>query len=170
VTKEQVTYFAPADPTLFAPERFPVWIWMDDPSFYGFPVYGEPGPKVAQDAGGQPVTPATRTFEPDPAIAARVRTFVADHLPANGTRELVTKTCLYTLTPERDFVIDRLPEAPGVLVGLGAAHGFKYASVIGRILVELALDGGSPSDREIEAFRIDRPALLDPDAVAHPLV
>jgi sarcosine oxidase len=170
VTKEQVTYLAARDTALFAPERFPVWIWMDDPSFYGFPVYGEAGPKVAQDAGGQSVTPATRTFEPDPAISARVHAFTAAHLPAAGTREIYTKTCLYTLTPERDFVIDRLPDSLGVIVGLGAAHGFKYASVIGRILVELALDGSSPSDGEIGAFRIDRPALLDPNAVARPLV
>ena len=170
VTQEQVTYLAAPDPTLFAPERFPVWIWMDDPSFYGFPVYGETGPKVAQDAGGRTVTPDTRTFEFDPAISARVRTFVEDHLPDAGRTEIYTKTCLYTLTPERDFVIDRVPEAPGVIVGLGAAHGFKYASVMGRILVELALDGSTPSDGEIGAFRIDRPALLDQTATPRPLV
>jgi sarcosine oxidase len=170
VTKEQVTYLAAPDPNLFVPEAFPVWIWMDDPSFYGFPIYGEAGPKVAQDAGGQPVDPHTRTFEPDPEITWRVQRFVEAHLPAAGIKEIYTKTCLYTLTPERDFIIDRLPEAPGVLVGLGAAHGFKYASVIGRILVELALDGRSPSDGEIGTFRIDRPTLLDPDAVARPLV
>jgi sarcosine oxidase len=170
VTQEQVTYLAAPDPTLFAAERFPVWIWMDDPSFYGFPVYGEAGPKVAQDAGGRPVTPATRTFEPDPAISARVRAFVEGHLPDAGRTAIYTKTCLYTLTPERDFVIDRLPEAPGVLVGLGAAHGFKFASVIGRILVELALDGHTPSGGEIGAFGIDRPALLDPTATPRPLV
>ena len=46
-------YFASPDPAAFAPERFPVWIWMDDPCFYGFPTYGEPGPKAAQDVGGQ---------------------------------------------------------------------------------------------------------------------
>jgi sarcosine oxidase len=170
VTQEQVTYLAASDPTLFAPDRFPVWIWMDDPSFYGFPVYGEAGPKVAQDAGGRAVSPETRTFDPDPAISARVRAFIDDHLPDAGRNEIYTKTCLYTLTPERDFVIDRLPEAPGVIVGLGAAHGFKYASVIGRILVELALDGSSPSDGEIVAFGIDRPAHLDQSAVARPLV
>ena len=170
VTQEQVTYLAAPDPTLFAPDRFPVWIWMDDPSFYGFPVYGEAGPKVAQDAGGRVVSPETRTFEPDPAISGRVRAFVDEHLPDAGRNEISTKTCLYTLTPERDFVIDRLPDAPGVIVGLGAAHGFKYASVIGRILVELALDGSSPSEGEIAAFRIDRPALLDQSAVARPLV
>ena len=47
--------------------------------------------------------------------------------------EIYTRTCLYTLTPDRDFVIDRLPEMPGVSIGLGAAHGFKFASVIGRM-------------------------------------
>jgi sarcosine oxidase len=170
VTKEQVTYFAAPDPAAFAPERFPVWIWMDEPSFYGFPTYGEPGPKVAQDAGGRPTDPETRTFDPDPDALARVRRFVEDHLPGALGPELATKTCLYTLTPERDFVIDRLPDAPGVVVGLGAAHAFKFASVIGLILVELALDGTSPSDGELGAFHIDRPALLDPDAEFVPLV
>lgn len=170
VTKEQVTYFASPDRATFALDRFPVWIWMDDPSFYGFPVYGEPGPKVAQDCGGQPVTPGTRTFEPDEAIRRRVHDFLVERLPAALGPELYTKTCLYTMTPERDFVLDRLPDAPGVVVGLGAAHGFKYASVIGRILVELALDGESPSDGELGAFRIDRPALLAADPPVRPLV
>jgi sarcosine oxidase len=170
VTQEQVTYLAALNPAPFDPEIFPVWIWMDDPSFYGFPVYGEAGPKVAQDAGGRRVTPATRTFEPDAAIHARVMSFVDAYLPDAGGPDIYTKTCLYTLTPERDLVIDRLPDAPGVVVGLGAAHGFKFASVIGRILVELALDGSSPSDGEIGAFRIDRPVLPDPGATLQPLV
>jgi sarcosine oxidase len=74
------------------------------------------------------------------------------------------------MTPERDFVLDRLPDAPGVVVGLGAAHGFKFASVIGRILAELALDAETPSARELEAFRIDRPALRAADPPLRPLV
>ena len=163
VTKEQVTYFDAADPAAFAPERFPVWIWMDEPSYYGIPTYGEAGPKAAQDAGGQPTTPQTRTFERDDAMYDRVRAFVETHLPDAAGPELVTKTCLYTLTPDRDFVVDRVPEAPGVVVGLGAGHGFKFASVLGRVLVELALDGSSPSDGELGAFRIDRPILLQDD-------
>lgn len=161
VTKEQVTYVAAPDPEAFAPDRFPVWIWMDDPSFYGFPTYGEAGPKFAQDCGGEVTTPETRTFARDEAAYGRVRAFLERHLPAAVGPDLYTKTCLYTLTPDRDFVIDRLPEAPGVVVGLGAAHGFKFASVLGRILVELALDGSSPSDGELARFRIDRPVLLE---------
>jgi sarcosine oxidase len=163
VTKEQVTYFAAPDPAVFAPDRFPVWIWMDEPSFYGIPAYGEAGPKAAQDAGGQATTPETRTFERNEAMYERVRRFVETYLPDAAGPELLTKTCLYTLTPDRDLVVDRLPEAPGVIVGLGAGHGFKFASVLGRVLVELALDGSSPSDGEIGAFRIDRPILLEDD-------
>ncbi len=157
VTKEQVTYFAPADPTPFAPDRFPVWIWMDDPSFYGFPIFGEAGVKIAQDAGGKSVDPDTRGFEPDPEISSRMRAFMERRLPAALGREIVTKTCLYTLTPDRDFVVDRLPEHPNVSVAIGAGHAFKFASVIGRVLSELALDGATPSD--VTGFEVDRAIL-----------
>ena len=170
VTQEQVTYFAATDPAAFAADRFPVWIWMDEPSFYGIPTYGEGGPKAAQDAGGQPTTPETRTFERDEGMYARVRQFVETRLPAAAGPELLTKTCLYTLTPDRDFVVDRIPGAPGVIVGLGAGHGFKFASVLGRVLVELAFDGASPSDGELGAFRIDRPILLERDPATSWLV
>ena len=119
------------------------------------------GPKAAQDCGGETTTPETRTFDRDEAAYRRVRTFLERNLPSAVGPPILTKTCLYTLTPDRDFVVDRLPEAPGVVLGLGAAHGFKYASVLGRVLVELARDGVSPSARELDGFRVDRPILLE---------
>jgi sarcosine oxidase len=163
VTKEQVTYFACPDPAAFAPDRFPVWIWMDEPCFYGFPTYGEAGPKAAQDCGGLPVEPADRTFERDEAAFANVERFMASHLPGALGPPIYTKTCLYTLTPDRDFVVDRVPEAPGVIVALGAAHGFKFASVLGRIMAELLVDGATPSAGDLDRFRIARPILLEVD-------
>jgi len=159
ITQEQVTYFGVPDPATFAPDRFPIWIWMDDPSFYGFPTYGEPGPKAAQDVGGPEVTPATRTFEPDGGARRRLETFLAQHLPGMVAPPILTKTCLYTLTPDRDFVVDRVPGHPDVLVLLGAAHGFKFASVLGRIATELVTDGVIPSAPELQAFKIDRDSL-----------
>jgi sarcosine oxidase len=161
VTKEQVTYFANPDPTAFAPERFPIWIWQDEPCFYGFPTYGEAGPKVAQDIGGRPTSPQTRTFDRDDAAFARVEAFMTRHLPAALGPPIRTTTCLYTLTPDRDFVVDVLPDAPGVAVVLGAAHGYKFASVLGRIVAELLVDRGTPSAPEIGAFRIDRAVLAE---------
>lgn len=161
ITREQVTYFASPDPSRFAPERFPVWIWMDEPSYYGFPTYGEPGPKAAQDVGGEECTIPTRSFEVNRAAHARLYAFMERHLPEAVGPDLLTKTCIYTLTPERDFVVDRLPEHPGVVLALGAGHGFKFASVLGRIMGELAIDGETPSAGDIEAFRVDRPILCE---------
>ena len=161
ITREQVTYFACPDPAAFAPDRFPIWIWMDEPSFYGFPTYGEAGPKAAQDAGGDEITLSTRTFDVNRAMHARLTAFLARHLPGAVGPDILTKTCIYTLTPERDFVIDRLPDHPGVSLALGCGHGFKFASVVGRILAELAIDGTTPSAGDIEAFRVDRPLLLE---------
>ncbi len=157
VTKEQAMYFAVERPDAFAIGRFPIWIWMDDPSFYGFPVFGESGAiKITQDAGGRCVDPDTRTFDEDPAITARVRTFVDRHLPAAGATRVI-KTCLYTLTPDRDFIIDRLPNHPHVSVAIGAGHAFKFASVIGRVLARSATESALPGG--LDDFSIRRPIL-----------
>jgi sarcosine oxidase len=165
ITQEQVTYFATPQLADYAPERFPIWIWMDDPSFYGFPIYGEAGVKVGQDVGGQEVTPDTRTFEPDMAALARVEQFLRRYIPGALGPIIYTKTCLYTLTPDRDFVIDALPGQPNILAALGAAHGFKFAALFGKILSELAIDGTTQSD--IGAFEIDRPVLLEENPAKH---
>jgi len=170
ILESQVTYFAAPDSAAFAPDRFPIWIWMDDPSFYGFPTYGEAGPKAAEDVGGDEATPATRTFTRNEASFARLTEFLARHLPGHLGPEIVTKTCLYTLTPDRDFVLDRLPDQPNILVALGAAHAFKFASVLARILSELVVDGGTVSAAEIERFRIDRPILLESNPLTSFLV
>lgn len=169
VTKEQAMYFTPLDVRPFAFGTFPVWIWMDDPSFYGFPVFGEAGAvKVTQDAGGLPVDPQTRGFDPDPAISGRVRNFLREHLPLLDGPEHLVKTCLYTLTPDREFLIDTLPEFPNVHVAIGAGHAFKFASVIGRILSDLALDGATRSD--VSGFSFDRPILHMAEPPRHYMV
>ncbi len=165
ITQEQVTYFAARDAEAFMPDRFPIWIWMDDPSFYGFPCFGEAGPKAAQDVGGRETTPASRTFETDARASRRLSRFLDRHLPGALGPVITTKTCLYTLTPDRDFVLDAVPGHPGVLVALGAAHGFKFASLFGRILSELALDG--VTDTDLEPYRMDRPVLTMKDPPKH---
>jgi sarcosine oxidase len=78
-------------------------------------------------------------------------------LPSALGPEHVIKTCLYTLTPDRDFILDALPEHPNVYVAVGAGHAFKFASLIGRILSDLAIDGRTSGD--ISPFSIRRPIL-----------
>lgn len=163
VTQEQVTYFATPHLAEFAPERFPVWIWLDEPCYYGFPVYGEAGTKVAQDVGGREVTADTRTFEPDPAAFERVQKFLSQYLPQALGPVIYTKTCLYTMPPDRDFIIDALPGQPNCFIAIGAGHAFKFASLIGKILSELAVNGTTES--KIEPFRINRPALTAAEPV-----
>lgn len=168
VTQEQVSYYAPEAPGSFAPLRFPVWIWMDDPSFYGFPTYTEALVKAGQDVGGKVTTGDDRSFDPDPDNEWRLTEFMARTFPGSTEHLIRTVTCLYTLTPDRDFVMDALPGVPDVLVGLGAGHSFKFTPTFGRILADLALDGGTASD--IAAFTADRPVLTDPDPAVSWLV
>ncbi len=167
VTEEQVTYFAPSDPEQFRPGRFPVWIWMDEPSYYGFPTYGEDTVKSAQDCGGPTVTGDERSGETDPAMLDRLAAFMASTFPASGPA-VRSKRCLYTLTPDRDFVVSAVPGVPQVVVGLGAAHGYKFAATFGRLLTDVALDGRT--DADISAFGLDRAALTDPAYEPHWMV
>jgi monomeric sarcosine oxidase len=168
VLQEQVTYYDVADPAPFAIGRFPVWIWMDEPSFYGFPGFERPGVKLAQDCGGAPVTPATRGHEPDPEILARTDAAARRLFGGRVGAATSTATCLYTLTPDRDFVLDRVPGHPQVLVGLGAAHGFKFAAWFGRTLATLA--AGGPSDPDLAPFAFGRDALARPSGAVSWLV
>jgi sarcosine oxidase len=76
--------------------------------------------------------------------------------------------CQYTLTPDRDLVLSRVPGHERVVVGMGAAQGFKFAPTIGRLLADLAADGQTTTD--LTPYRMDRPALTDPHYAAHWLV
>ena len=147
ITKEQVVYLECPDPQVFAPHRFPIWIWMDDPSFYGFPAFGEPAPKVAQDVGGPEIShPDRRDDEADAGALERVNRFVDEHLPDAAGPVHVLRTCVYTMPPDRDFVLGRLPQHPNALIALGAAHGFKFSSLFGQIVADLAIDGETQHD------------------------
>ena len=160
VLREQVSYFAQADLSPYAVGSFPVWIWMDDPSYYGFPVYGDlSAVKGAEDCGGREVDPDTRTFDPDSEMEDRLGRFMSRLVGGDFSAPRST-TCLYTLTSDRDFVLDRLPGYPQVSVALGAAHGFKFASWFGRTLAGLAC--GDPAPPELAPFAFTRPSLHAP--------
>jgi sarcosine oxidase len=163
VTKEQVIYFLPRDPAPFTLGEFPLWIWQDEPSFYGFPIFGETKTvKITQDSAGKTVDPQTRGFEEDAKITTGVKGFLERYLPAAlGPVDLV-KTCLYARTPDRDFVIDVLPGHPNVCVAVGDGHAFKFGSLIGRILSDGAVEGC-----DLTAFKITRGVLSRLDAGEH---
>lgn len=162
VTQEQVSYFATPHLREFAPDRFPIWIWhgAERDCFYGFPVYGEVATKAGEDVGGVEVTPETRNYVRDERAHEELISFLQRRCPRSLGPILYTKTCLYDLTPDRDFIIDTLPEHPQISVVQGAAHGFKFASLLGKIMSEIATEG--ESQYPVGAFTLQRPALTDP--------
>lgn len=164
VSQEQVTYFATPHLKAFAIGAFPIFQWKTDFSYYGFPVYGEVATKAAIDDTGAAVTATTRTFAPDLAREAQLTGWLAEHIPHFGGPKLYTKTCLYTMPPDRDFILDSLPEHPNIFVAIGAGHAYKFASFLGQVLSELAMDGQTRHD--ITAFTSRRPAILQPEAGA----
>ena len=91
--------------------------------------------------GGDAVTPETRKMEPNPRPLERLTRFLEERIPDFLGPVLYTKPCLYTMPPDRNFILDALPEYPHISLAVGAGHAFKFACLLGRILSDLALDG-----------------------------
>ena len=136
-------HFAPARPALFAPERCPVYILgVPEGDYYGFPALPGQGVKFGRHDVGEVCTPDTIRRTVDPAEIAALGAVLDRYLPGAAGEVLRTLTCMYTNTPDRDFVLDRHPAHAQVVYGCGfSGHGFKFASVIGEILADLAIDG-----------------------------
>ncbi|MEP6665778.1 MAG: N-methyl-L-tryptophan oxidase [Nocardioidaceae bacterium] len=160
VTLEQFAYFQPPDPAPYEQGRMPLWIWMDDPAYYGFPCYGESTVKAARDCSELETTGDDRPFDPDPTRLAELTAFMESTLPGAGP-PVRSKTCLYTLPPDRDFLLGPVPDHESVFVGIGAGHGFKFSPTFGRLLADLAETGETAAD--ISPFALDRYAILHPE-------
>lgn len=154
IMQEQVTYFKPSDAASFDPGRFPVWMWSGDKSFYGFPCYGEPTIKAARDTSNNLMSPAQRTYVHSAELLDQLSVFLNALIPDERRQPLRTVTCQYTIPPDRRFIISPLDRHPRIILGLGAAHAFKFAPAFGRVLAELAIDGTTKED--ISKFRIPR--------------
>lgn len=145
VQRNVMFWFRPArNPEGFAPERFPIYIWEYDRGafFYGFPALGSDGLKIARHYFGEACTPETLRREVAPEEIDAMRVLLARYLPAGNGPALGAVACMYTNTPDGHFVIDHHPDSARVTIACGfSGHGFKFASVVGEILADLALDG-----------------------------
>jgi sarcosine oxidase len=159
----QVQYwFAPKDGvSSFRPDRFPVFIWelrTTRQGIYGFPATDgmTGGVKIATEYFESATDPQSvaRDVSPD-EIAATHETFVAPHFPGVTSTCLRTAVCLYTVTPDFGFVIDRHPESDRiVLASPCSGHGFKHSPAIGEALAQIVLEGACRQN--LEAFRLSR--------------
>lgn len=156
VTKQQVCYYRPTDTALFQPNQFPVFteITKSGEFLYGIPCFGVNGVKVARHGLGANVLPDTCDRTPDADYIQRMDRYVAERIPSLG-KTVSAEVCLYTETPDEDFIIDTHPQCPNLLIAAGfSGHGFKFCSLVGRIMSELVSRG--ETDFDISPFRINR--------------
>jgi sarcosine oxidase len=155
--RQVLAWFQPTRPELFEPARFPVFnLALDGEHFYGFPAFGIPGLKLGRyDHHGVGGDADTIPREPTLEDELPLRTFAERYFPDAAGTTIALKTCLFEPSPDEHFLIDRHPETERAVVGAGfSGHGFKFCSVVGEILADLALEGETRHD--IALFRIGR--------------
>ena len=157
VMRQTLLWFAPPDPAVFRRDRFPVFI-ADTPAgaFYGLPMIDPRGVKLARHYGAPELpSPDGVDWAVTDADEAPVRQFGDTYLPGTLGRRTDGQVCLYTLTPDRHFVLDRHPGHATVAVAAGfSGHGFKFAPAVGEVLADLAEAGRTA--HPIEMFRASR--------------
>jgi sarcosine oxidase len=144
-----LTWYEPKRPDLFALGALPVFaVEGEDDLVYGFPDFAGLGFKCASHFGsGRLATADDARQDAGPEDEGRTRRFLERYLPDGAGRLKAMKTCIYTMTPDEDFVIDRLADDPRIVVASPCSgHGFKFASVVGEIVADLATLGETPHD------------------------
>ncbi len=155
--RQVLAWLTPLNPEPFSVDGFPVFILdVASGSWYGFPTHDGHGLKVGwYHHFGEPIDldDPDRSTRPDDEAA--LRAFVEEHLPdAAGPTEML-RACIFTNTPDEHFIIDRLADAPQVVVASPCSgHGYKFCSVVGEITADLVIDGATRHD--IGLFRLDR--------------
>jgi sarcosine oxidase len=155
--RQVLGWFQPKRPEIFALGRFPVSNVLSEAGhFYQFPIWGQPGFKIGlyhhlHEKGHPDALSRETTPEDEAALREGIRLLFPD---ADGPLLRMT-TCLFTNTPDEHFVIDTLPGRPQIIVASPCSgHGFKFASVIGELLADLASTGAAR--QPISLFRLDR--------------
>ena len=150
--------------------RMPAWLIDDeacgaDGAYYGIPSHagqiGPAGVKIGFHGPGVPLDPDDLGHEPDPEVMARFHREVSDYFPGLLVPPHAAKSCLYTMSTDQHFVIDRVPGRPQVVVAAGfSGHGFKFAPVLGERIADLVLGQEVPADLSFLGLsRFDEPQL-----------
>lgn len=156
-TRQQYVYLRPTrDAAAFAPGAMPVWIDAAA-DWYGFPEHGAvEGVKFASHEFGERVDPDAVDRAVDDAIVAKTRAYARRRLPALADGDVTyAKVCLYTVSPDEDFIVDEVPGIDGCWFVAGCSgHAFKFGTLLGAIVADLALD--RPARVDIARLRLAR--------------
>lgn len=158
--ERQVLLWAqPRRPELFRLGAFPVFYMQDgDEKFYGLPAYGIPGFKIGKyNHLKEQVHPNTMDRECHAKDERVLRKAIRRYFPDADGPTIAMKTCLFSNTSDENFILDLHPDFPQVSMAAGfSGHGFKFCPVVGEIMADLALEGGSKSF-DLSLFKLDRP-------------
>jgi sarcosine oxidase len=154
--RQVLAWLQSTDPPLFEQENFPVFVHeADDGSYYGFPRYDVPGFKFGKFNHLEETAAPEEMEEPGAEDEQLLRAYAERYFPAGAGPTMRLSTCMFTNTPDEHFILDTLPDRPQITVGAGfSGHGFKFASVIGEILADLAV--GERPEHDIELFGLSR--------------
>ena len=157
VTRQQYVHLRPtSDARSFEAGAMPIWIDAGE-NWYGFPHHGDvEGVKIASHDFGDTVDPDDVDRTIDEALIARTREYARRRFPAlSGGEVAFAKTCLYTVSPDEDFIVDAVRAVPGCYFVTGCSgHMFKFGSLLGAVAADLASDREPRAD--ISRFRLDR--------------
>jgi sarcosine oxidase len=155
--RQVLAWLQPGRPELFQPAVFPVFnLEVEEGHYYGFPSFLLPGFKFGRyHHRREVVDPDAWRREPEPEDEELLRSFARRYFPDGAGPTVMLKACLFTNTPDHHFILDRHPEYPEVAIAAGfSGHGYKFCSVIGEIMADLAQNGHTRHD--IEFFRLQR--------------
>jgi sarcosine oxidase len=160
VRRKAVFWFEADRNTYHVDAGFPTFCFdTADGFFYGFPVIGNEGMKVSQHSGGRVVDRADALDRSvhDDDLRPVVR-FIQAHLPGVTTRVVKHSMCMYTMTRDEHFIIDRHPDHANVVITAGfSGHGFKFAPVVGAVAADLVEQG--TTEEPIGFLSARRPAV-----------
>ena len=161
--------------------RMPAWLIDDearngDGAYYGIPSHpgqiGPTGVKIGFHGPGLPVDPDDLGGEPGPEVQVRFHREVSGHFPGLFATPHAASSCLYTMSTDQHFVIDRLPGRPRVVVAAGfSGHGYKFAPALGERIADLGLGGDVPRDVDflgLSRFSGSQPPLSGRSGVGRP--
>jgi sarcosine oxidase len=155
--RQVLAWLQPKQRDLFVPARFPVFnLTVHEGRYYGFPIYGIPGVKLGRYHHlEETIEPDAWEREPRAADEAIIREFAERYVPLATGPAMTLKSCIFTNTPDEHFIVDLLPGDDRVIIASPCSgHGFKFCSVMGEILADLAIDGSTQHD--ISLFQLDR--------------
>lgn len=156
--RQVLAWLRPHQPELFAPERFPVFnLEVEEGRYYGLPVWEVPGFKFGRyHHRGEHSTAETMRREVDAEDERLLRQFATRYFPDGAGATMALRACMFTNTPDEHFIIDRHPDFPQVVLASPCSgHGYKFCSVVGEVLADLA-SGDGTTRHGIDLLRFGR--------------